>query len=234
MGIYAWGPNGATELLVIVVRASLAAGAAFGLALVTLGPAAFLIGQAKAWVPARSTMKPTKPPMQIVQPVVRPRDYAGEERAEKERMNKIDDATTLAREFYDEHSDVLKESLPAALFKTQMHTQFPDTITPEQAWQAAQAMIADMIPLIAKSHELERAKKEEEQRKSELAKDEATKLEEATKKQLTMERLIEWRSTEEARLKEHLPPGHELTVHLLNLTQRFDDLMRETIDEAQP
>ena len=51
-GIFKWGISGVTELLLIILRASLAAAISFGLALVTLAPAEFLIGQAKRWMPA--------------------------------------------------------------------------------------------------------------------------------------------------------------------------------------
>ena len=234
MGIYAFGTASVTELLIIVVRAMLASGFAYGLALVTLGPAAFIIGRVKAMTRAKAKPAPVEPQKPTVQPVTIPRDFAAEERAEKERMNKINDAKALASEFYEEHADVLEESLPVALFKTQMHTRFPDDITPSQAWQAAQGMIADMIPFIAKAREQQRAEQEETRKRDEQAKVEAQKLEDATKQTLTLERLIAWRTAEEERLKANLPEGPELKVHLINLAERFSDLMKTAIDEAQP
>ena len=95
-------------------------------------------------------------------------------------------------------------------------------------------MIADMIPLIAKRREQDRAVQEELRSHEKQARDEAMKLDEAVKKTLTMERLIAWRTAEEERLKANLPPGPELKVHLINLAERFSDLMRTAIDEAQP
>lgn len=234
MGIYAFVPASVTELLIIVVRALLASGFAYGLSLVTLGPAAFLIGRVRALTRSKAKPAPVEPPRPTTQPATKPRDLAAEQRVEKERMNKIDDAKSLTSEFYEEHAEVLKESLPAALFKTQMRTKFPDTISPDQAWQAAQGMIAEMIPFISKSREQQRAEEEETRKRDEQASEEAMKLDDAAKRTVTMERLIEWKKAEEARLKENLPPGNELEVHLINLAQRFDDLMKTTIDEAQP
>ena len=234
MGIYAFGPASVTELLLIVVRALLASGVAFAVSLVALGPTTFIVRQVKVLMTRSSAPKPAEPSAPTLQPVRRPRDYEAEQRAETERMNRIDDAKALTSEFYEEHADVLKESIPVALFKTQMHTRFPDNINPEQAWQAAQGMIAEMIPFIATAREQQRAEQEESRKRDQQAKEVAQKLEDATKQTLTMERLIAWRTAEEERLNANLPEGPELKVHLINLAERFSDLMKTAIDEAQP
>ena len=234
MGAYTFGPSSITELLIINIRALLACGLAYGLALVSFGPAAFIIRRVKAVTLNKTKPAVVEPPTPTLQPVPMPRDFAAEEREEKQRMDTINDAKALASEFYDEHADALRESLPVALFKTHMHTKFPDNIAAELAWQAAQQMIADMIPLIAKRREQDRAVQEELRSHEKQARDEAMKLDEAVKKTLTMERLIAWRTAEEERLKANLPPGPELKVHLINLAERFSDLMRTAIDEAQP
>lgn len=231
MGIYAWGPDGVTELLLIVLRASLAAGVSFGIALVTLTPAEYLIDQVKALIPKPRPKPADSPKPSPPTPI---RDHAAEDRAEKERMNKIDDAKALANEFYQEHVGMLDESLPVALFKTQMHTRFPDDIAPSQAWQAAQEMIADMIPLIAKAREVERAGKDEQRKRDQQIKDDELKRTAAEEKGSAFQKLADWYRREQETVMQALPEGPDRDDALMQLFQRYDRLMKETYAEMKP
>ena len=66
------------------------------------------------------------------------RERASEQaaQAEQERKARIDEARNEVIQFYDEHEALLAD-LPRALFRSQLQNQFPATIAPEQAWQAA-------------------------------------------------------------------------------------------------
>lgn len=230
MGIYAWEPAGATEFVFITLRASLAAGVAFGLALVTLAPAAFLIERVKTLITQIPKPRPAEPPKPPPPPVTRPRDFAAEEQAEKERMSKIDDARTMTTQFYEEHGELLNESFPPALFKSQMHTRFPDDITPDQAWQSAQTMIGEMIPLIAKAREQKRAEQEEERKQQAEAAQNDMKSEDDKN---TIHRITDWYQRERETLMS-LPESDERENFLLQLEERCDRMIKDALAEARP
>jgi hypothetical protein len=234
MGIYAWGPSGATELIVIIMRASLAAGVAFGLSLVTLAPAAFLIGHLKALVPPKPRPKPAKPPQSSPPSVSTPRDFATEKRAEKERMSQIDDARMEATQFYERNQKLLEEALPSALFRSQIPTRFPEGITPVQAWKAAEQMIAEMLPLIAKAREQKRAEQEEERKRVEQASEDARKRKETEERGSAFQKLAEWLLREQEIIKQSLPEGQDREDALHQLFERYDQLMKETYAEMKP
>jgi hypothetical protein len=234
MGIYAWGPSGATELFVIILRAVLAAGVAFGLALVTLTPAAFLISQAKALIPPKPRPRAPEPPKLLPLPAATPRDAAAEERAEKERMSKIDDARTEATQFYEKNQQLLEESLPSALFRSQLRTRFPEGIAPERAWTAAEQMIAEMLPLIAKAREHKRAEQEEERKRVEQAKEDERKRKETEARGNAFQKLAEWYQREQETIRQSLPEGLDQEEALRELFGRYDQLMKETYAEMKP
>lgn len=234
MAIYAWSPSGATDLLVIILRASLAAGMAFGLSLVTLAPATSLVRQVKAWVPPKPTPNPAKPPKPSPLPVSMPRDFAAEERAEKERMSQIDDARMEATQFYERNQRLIKEALPSALFRSQIPTRFPEGITPVQAWAAAEQMIAEMLPLIAKAREQKRAEQEEERTRVEQAKEDERKRKETEERGSAFKKLAEWLLREQETIKQSLPEGQDRDDALHQLFERYDQLMKETYAEMKP
>jgi len=70
--------------------------------------------------------------------------------------------------FYEEHQGLI-DALPPALFRTQLRNRFPEGGTPEEAWRAAQEMIAGMLPLIAQGRERQRAEREEQKQRDERA-----------------------------------------------------------------
>ena len=86
--------------------------------------------------------------------------------AERERQARTEDARAEVMRFYDQHEALLSESLPPALFRTQLQNQFPAEIPPEQAWQAAQDMIAGMLPMIAEGRTRVRADGEKAQKRA--------------------------------------------------------------------
>ncbi len=228
MGIYAWGAESLTDLLLIVMRACLAGGVAFGMALVTLGPVAYLIGQAKALIPSKAKPKQFEPQRPTFQSVAIPRDYAAEERAEKERMSKIEDARKVAERFYQEHAELLSETLPQALFTTQMQTRFRSEITPEEAWQAAQGTISDMLPLIEAVRVKQRAIEDEKRKQEEqLAK------EKPEDGKTSVQRIAEWHQREKEMLLT-LPESDEREDFLRLLDEQSDRMMKNALSEAKP
>ena len=233
MGIFAWGIDGVTDLLLIILRASLAAAISFGLAVVTLAPAEFLIGHAKKWMPARS--KPQPPAPKPAPPVpVAIRDYAAEEQAEKERMDKIDDARNVAARFYEEHQQLLAESLPPALFQTQCQTRFPNGVGPEQAWSAAEQMIAEMLPQIAKARECKRAEHEVERKQAEQTREEELRKKETEERRSAFLKLAEWYQQEQETIRQSLPDELDREDAMRQLFERYDKLMKDTYAEMKP
>lgn len=233
MAIFVWGIVEVTHLLQIIVRASLAAAISFGLAVVTLAPAEFLIGQAQRWMPARSTTTPHAPKPAPPVPVAI-RDYAVEERAENERMNGIEDARNVVAKFYEEHHQLLAEPLPPALFQAQCQTRFPDGISPELAWSAAEQMIADMLPLIAKGRELKRAEQEGKRKEAEQARAEEFKKQETEERRNAFQKLAEWYQHEQEIIRQSLPDELDREDAMRQLFQRYDQLMKDTYSEMKP
>ena len=233
MGLIAWGIAGVTDLLQIILRASLAAAISFGLAVVTLAPAEFLIGQAKKWIPARPKPQPPAPKPAPLVPVAT-RDYAAEERAEKERMSRIDDARSVAARFYEEHQQLLAEPLPPALFQTQCQTRFPNGITPEQAWSAAEQMIAEMLPLIAKAREHKRTEHEVERKQAEQTREDELRKTETDQRRNAFQKLAEWYQHEQEIIRNSLPDELDQEDALRQLFKRYDQLMNETYSEMKP
>ncbi len=233
LAIWTWGVSSVTDLLIITLRASLAAGVTFGLALVLLTPAAFLIGRLKALKP-KAKQKSAEPLKSPLQPESEPRDYAAEAKAEAERMSKVEDARTLTSQFYDEHAELLEEVLPVALFKSQIQTRFPAAIPPDEAWRAAQSLITEMIPLIAKAREQKRSEQEEERKRAEETEAAEHKRREEIEAKDGVKRLTEWYQTEKERLETSLPEGVD-RVNLLNeLFDRFDQLLKQTLRDMKP
>lgn len=233
MGICEWTPSTAADVLLIVLRAMLAAGLSFGLALVTLAPISFLIGQAKEFMPARSQPKPPAPRPAPERPV-QVRDHAAVERAEKERKGRIDDARTEATQFYEKNQELLEETLPLALFRSQLRTRFPDGITPDQAWAATQTLITEMLPMIATARNQQRAVQEAERKRVEKAQDDERKQKEVEERAAAFQKLAEWYQREQDIIRRALPEGQDQSDALQQLFERYDQLMKETYAEMKP
>jgi len=233
MAIFAWGIVEVTHLLQIILRASLAASISFGLAVVTLAPAEFLIGSVKKWMPAPTKARPPEPKPAPPVPVAT-RDYAAEEHTEHERVKRIDDARNVAARFYEEHQQVLAESLPPALFQAQCQTRFPTGIGPEQAWSVAEQMIADMLPLIAKGRELKRAEQEDKRKEAEQAREEEFKKKETEERRNAFQKLAEWYQHEQEIIRQSLPGELDQEDAMRQLFERYDELMKTTYAEMKP
>lgn len=233
LGLFTWGLTGVTDLLLIVVRAVLASAVSFGVALVTLTPTEFLVGKLKQWMPPPPKPKPHQPTPEPPIPVV-VRDYAAEAKSENERMSKVSDARFVASQFYDEHVEMLKETLPQALFQTKLQTRFSDAMTPEQAWSAAEQMIAEMLPLIAKAREQTRADLEAQRLKDEQTKEEEKRRLEIDGRRNAFQKLAVWYQKEQETVKESLPEGQDRDDALRQLFDRYDQLMKETYAEMKP
>jgi hypothetical protein len=133
--------------------------------------------------------------------------------------------------FYEVHAEPLAEALPPSLFRSQVETRFPESVTPEDAWQAAQDMIAEMLPLIAEAREKQRT--EQQKREEEAAAEERRQREPAERRE-AVHRLTEWYEQEKAAIEQRLPEGPERDVILHELHDRYDQLMKEALRELTP
>ena len=149
-------------------------------------------------------------------------------------MNRIDDARNVAARFYDEHQQLLAESLPTALFQTQCQTRFPTGIGPEQAWSAAEQMIAEMLPQIAKARECKRADQDIERRLIEQAREEELRKKETEERRSAFLKLAEWYQHEQEIIRNSLPDELDQEDALRQLFKRYDQLMNETYSEMKP
>lgn len=236
MGIYTWGAIAASDVFVIALRALLAAGMAYGLSLLTLAPLAFVIGKLKALARSRThTRSEPRPATPAPAAIIAIRDPEEDRRMERERMSKIEDARTLASAFYEEHAELLKEMLPPALFTTKIRTRFPDGISPEGAWIAANELISELVQLLKTASEQKRALEEQDRQRSDKDKEEDRKLQEAEARKGAIERLVEWKRDEEEKIRRLLPAdGFDQDDAIRRLADRYDQLMQEALAEARP
>lgn len=186
LGIHAWGVSSARDLLVILIRAILAAGVVFGIGTIMLAfvhhvvgdPLTAITSKYRQWTAeyrrqsaeeqarrqAAETERREREENARRAPILereRQRQTEETERAEREQHTRTDEARAELIGFYDGHAELLAESLPPSLFKSQLQTRLPETITPDQAWQAAQEMISEMLPLIAQARDCGRAEEEQ-------------------------------------------------------------------------
>lgn len=164
----------------------------------------------------------------------RQQDLAEEARRERERFAKTDEARAEVIRFYEEHAALLKDLYPRSLFSTNLQTKFPPSIGPADAWLAAQDIITGMLPSIAEAREKGRIHREEAVKRDE----EALKAEQATKdaenRLHAPTRLTEWYDRERSSIEQRLPAGLQRDVVLQELQDRYDELVREAIQEARP
>ncbi len=234
MGIYFWSPSGATELLVIAIRSSLAAGLAFGFALVTLAPMAYVFVRMKALLSRRPRSEPVRPRKQTSTPTVVTRDFAAEELARKESIRKIDDARREVIQFFEKNRRLVDDSLPSALFRSRIQTRFPVGISPEQAWEAAELMIAEILSLIANSRQRIRTELEEELRRQEQIQEEESNRKKLEERVNSIQRLADWYRQEQETINQSISVGQDREDALLQLFGRYDELMKETYSEMKP
>jgi hypothetical protein len=174
LGIGEWRPASVGDILSIVIRGSLAAGVGYGVSALGMAllratcsePAVVIRGwlrrrHSRAQFKAdelrrqrdqrRSEQQERELQTQQAAAMAHEQQRQAEEQAriERERYVKTDEARAEVIRYYDAHADILYDTLPAALFRTRLQTRFPASIQPDQAWQAAQEMIGEMVPMIA-------------------------------------------------------------------------------------
>jgi hypothetical protein len=87
------------------------------------------------------------------------------EQTERERNQQCREARAKVVEYYDEHQALLVDTLPRALFESQLHTRFPEGITPAQAFKAAEEMLAAILPLVTQGRDRQRTEQEQQQQR---------------------------------------------------------------------
>lgn len=85
---------------------------------------------------------------------------AQEERAADEAASRrvksdaeVGRAIAEVEQFYAENRETLAAALPAALFRIQLQTRFPNSIHVDRAWLVAGEMLSEMLPLIEAGRE---------------------------------------------------------------------------------
>ena len=136
--------------------------------------------------------------------------------------------------FYEVNRRFIEDTLPPALFRTQLWNRFPAGASREQAWQTAQSMISDMLPIVAAGRERRRTEAAEERKADEerLAREKTQRDEENSRH--AVGRLTQWYEREKARIVELMPESLERDVILQQLYERFDQLVKESIREMKP
>ncbi len=193
-GFIEWLPDSAWGFLSLAIRSLLAAGMVFGLSLLVLPVTDFtyqhtvgrVLAMTRKWSSEATRLheerraqreaevrerRDREQRLRDAPRLERERCLAREEaeRLEGERKAKFDDARAEVIRFYDEHEPLIRDSLPPALFRTQLQNQFPERMSPEQAWKAAQEMIAAMLPLIGQGREKQRTDETEQRKRAERA-----------------------------------------------------------------
>ncbi|MBW3597608.1 MAG: hypothetical protein KY475_10070 [Planctomycetes bacterium] len=258
-GIFAWEPSGIADLLLIVVRALFAAGFVFGASSILLAIVHRLVGDPVEAVVTKYTSWRAECRRRVALERER-REAAARERrqraeqarlaaerererqrlaeeetvTEQERLARSADARSEVIRFYDEHAPLLAASHPSALFRTQLQTRFPDAVAPEDAWRAAQDLMAEMLPLIRQAREQERAEHEEQRQREEAQAEEERRRREPEERRQSIHRLTEWYEEEKASIEDRLAPGPERDVILHELYDRYDQLMKEALRELTP
>jgi hypothetical protein len=136
--------------------------------------------------------------------------------------------------FYEENRWLLEDAMPPSLFRSHMHTRFPPHVNGAEAWSTASAMIGEMLPLIGAGRERRRTE-EAEQKKRDEETAAAAKLErDLENSRHAVGRLAQWYEREKAKTEELLPEGPLRDVALMTLYDRFDQLLKEALQDSKP
>jgi hypothetical protein len=234
LALYQWGIDGPSQAIVILLRALLAAGVTYGVSLLVALPIAFLVRLAKPVF----TRRPRQQPIRIVEPVrMSPppvRDIKAELQMERDRNEKVEGAKTLLNQFYDEHYPLLEESMPRALFTSQMQIRFFDGMSSDAAWQVVCQSVTEMLPHIEKGRERKQTQTESEMAQAKEAQSNARMESQALASKDRMQRITQWYVTEKQRLQEAIEDPDDLISLLNELREHHDKLMKETIKDFQP
>lgn len=178
----------AGDLVMILLRCCLAAGVVHGLGALVLGvltatigdPVQAVITRIQTWRQARRARKAERLQRQrtaelqrreaserarrLPQEVEQQRQRAAAaELAERQRQERVADARAAVTQYYRAHAELLEDTLPSVLFESRMQTRFPDSLTAEKAWENAQEMLAEILPVVSAA----KAKRQEDDRKEE-------------------------------------------------------------------
>ncbi len=259
LGCVEWPPAGATDLLMVIVRAALAAAVGFAAAALVHALSTRLIGDpieaVLSWsrkrheeLARRARERQTERErlegekrrraeaarLKPIQEQQRRQLAEAAARQERERHVRTDEARAEVIQFYDQHATVLADTLPPSLLKSNLQTRFPPSIMPAEAWAAARDMIAEMLPLIAAAREQARQRETADREAAERAAELERLARQAEDRRQAPSRLTEWYEREKAAIEGQLPDGPERAVILTELHNRYDQLVKEALQEIQP
>ncbi len=197
LGIWSWGIASVGDLLLIVIRALLAAWFVYSVAVVTIPPIQFMLRYLGA--PLRS-MQVRMNEMVARQKSVLQSQYdrlasaqrerheskkrqkrerqaaankaVEEDRAEKDEIDRqayVDAVRDGVVQFYKQHSDLLSPVVPQALFETRLRNKFYSGISSFQADIEAEEMLTSFLPLIEEGKARQQNEEQHSLKKSERA-----------------------------------------------------------------
>lgn len=191
VSLFVFTIEGPGDLVMILIRSGLAAGVVFGFATLALAVLTNLIGDPvnavqqryRSWrVGVRS--RKLQADRQRQEEEMRRRERIEQARrlplleqenqqkaqaaarTQTERTNRVADARSAVTQLYDENADLLKDILPPLLFKSHLETRFPPSIQPDQAWQVANALMAEIQPQILAAKDKLRTTEQKTQERS--------------------------------------------------------------------
>jgi flagellar motility protein MotE (MotC chaperone) len=252
IAVYELNPRSVGDIIGVLLRSCMAAGAAYAVTVLGLGLVFAIIadpmGEAKGWWDrvkahaehrreqrrdtadrqARDRSERLEQERKRLQSEREAFARAEESvRSEQERLGRIDEARSEVVEFYKNHRADLAESLPEPLFRSKLATGFPVTISPQDAWKSAETLISEMLPLVGMAVSKRREKEEAREKQEAIDR-------EAQEQRNAIARLTEWRNEQRSALQANLPEGTQQVIALQELDDRFDQLMKETIQETKP
>ena len=234
LALYQWGIDGPSQGIVILLRALLAAGVTFGLSLVVALPIASIARIAKpvfAWRPRKRPIRMVKSVRMSPPPI---RDIRAEMQMERDRKEKVEGAKTLVNQFYDEHSSLLEESMPRALFTSQMQIRFFNGMSADAAWQVVCQSVAEMLPHIKKGRQRRKTQSESELAQAKEAQINAQKENEVLASKDRMQRITQWYIAEKKRIEESIEDEDDRVNLLEELRDHYEFLLKQTIKDFKP
>ncbi|MBI1313259.1 hypothetical protein GC176_18360 [bacterium] len=185
IGIYALVPAGAGELLVIAVRGCLASAMSFAISLLVISSAMAIfgdpLGRVKGWYRRISADAENRTRLrkeeqhrwekecrnQLEESQRRQQWELQQRRIEQEqavkdrqRLSAVEEAVQEVQRYYDQHAHDLDETMPRSLLRSKLQTSFPEGISGQTAWQSAQTLITEMLPIIAQASEKRRTQEQ--------------------------------------------------------------------------
>jgi hypothetical protein len=237
-GLCEWGAPTVTKFLILIIKAALAAGIMYGIASILCPPLSYAAAQLKLKPkPRPAPPRPIVPPIEI-SPEERARMEEARRQAVLERQIKVNDAREEVEKFYSQHGALFCDEYPPALFRAQLHIQFPEEIEPSGAWIVSRNMISEMLPLIGKARDRQREQRTQRQedvlRQEERQRAADQLRSQIADRQAAFQRLVKWYQSEQQTIKQALPEGPDQEDALHQLWERYDSLMKETYSEMRP